>query len=197
MRDATPGKCEYGSLLEAFAFCEMKKINLAVYQIKDRSAYHIMTWKHTNDNAPTVWILFLHELQHYQALLCQSPLDIQTFNDSTTSVSKYNLSLISNTKLQNNLQLSDITLESHQSSDQISSRIDYTSIQQNTSAAHWSFLNDCEINKIMAHLSGMKLNDLKALYDTVSLKLTKQNGYIVDYNPILTAVLGCHSNALC
>ncbi len=42
----------------------------------------------------------------------------------------------------------------------------------------------------------MKLNDLKALYDTVSLKLTKQNGYIVDCNPTLTAVLGCHSNAL-
>ena len=42
----------------------------------------------------------------------------------------------------------------------------------------------------------MKLNDLKALYDTVSLKLTKQNGYVVDYNPTLTAVLGCHSNAL-
>ena len=42
----------------------------------------------------------------------------------------------------------------------------------------------------------MKLNDLKALYNTVSLKLTKRNGYVVDYNPTLTAVLGCHSNAL-
>ena len=42
----------------------------------------------------------------------------------------------------------------------------------------------------------MKLNDLKALYDTVSLKLTKQHGCIVDYNPRLTAVSGCHSNAL-
>ena len=94
------------------------------------------------------------------------------------------------------MQLGYITPEAHQSSDQKSSRIDYTSIQQNTSAAHWSLLNDCEINKIITHLSGMKLDDLKALYDTVSLKLTKQNGYIVDYNPTLTAVLGCHSNAL-
>ena len=31
MQDATPGKCEYGSRLEVYAFCEMKKINLAVY----------------------------------------------------------------------------------------------------------------------------------------------------------------------
>ena len=121
-----------------------------------------MSWKHTNDSAPTVCILFLHELQHYQALLCQSPLDIQTFNDSTASVSKNNLSSISNIKMQDNLQLSDITPESHQSLDQKSSRMDCTSIQQNTSAAHWSLLNDCEINKIIAHLSGMKLNDLKA-----------------------------------
>ena len=97
MKDATPAKYEYESLLEAFAFWEMKKISLAVYQIKDNSTYHIMTWKHTNDNAPTVCILYLHDLQHYQALLCQSPLDIQTFNDSTTSVSKSCLSSITNT----------------------------------------------------------------------------------------------------
>ena len=64
LRDTTPGKCEYGASLEAFVFCEMKKINLAVYQIKDRSAYRIMTWKHTNDNVSTVCILYLHELQH-------------------------------------------------------------------------------------------------------------------------------------
>ena len=95
-----------------------------------------MTWKHSNDSAPTVCILYLHELQHYQALLCQSPLDIQTFNDFTTSVSKINLSSISNIKMQNNLQLSGITHEAHQLSDQNSSIIDYTSIQQNTSAAH-------------------------------------------------------------
>ena len=108
-----------------------------------------------------------------------------TFKHSMLPLLQYqknNLSSISNTKMQNNLQLRDITPEAHQSPDQKSSRIDYTSIQQNTSAAHWSFLNDCEINKIITHLSGMKLNDLKALYDTVSLKLTKQNGYIVDYN---------------
>ena len=61
------------SLLEVFTFCEIEKINLAVYQIKDSSTHHIMTWKHTNDNAPTVCILYLHELQHYQALLCKSP----------------------------------------------------------------------------------------------------------------------------
>ena len=62
MQDATPAKCEYESLLEAIAFCEIKKINLAAYQIKDSSAYHIMIWKHINDNAPTVCILYLHDL---------------------------------------------------------------------------------------------------------------------------------------
>ena len=57
--------------------------------------------------------------------------------------------------MQNNLQLSSNTPEANQSPDQKSSRIDYTSIQQNTSAAQWSFLNDCEMSKIISHLSGI------------------------------------------
>lgn len=42
----------------------------------------------------------------------------------------------------------------------------------------------------------MTEEDLKQLYDTVRTKLTEQNGYVVDYNPALTAILGCHSNSL-
>ena len=34
MQDATPGKFEYGSLLEAFAFCEMKKSNWLFVKLK-------------------------------------------------------------------------------------------------------------------------------------------------------------------
>lgn len=40
----------------------------------------------------------------------------------------------------------------------------------------------------------MKLYDLEALYDNVSLKLTKQNRYIVDYI-LIDSCLGCHSNS--
>ena len=59
-----------------------------------------------------------------------------------------------------------------------------------------SFLNVSKIHKIHEHLSGMTENDLKELYDTVGAKLIQQNGYVVDYNPALTAILGCHSNTL-
>ena len=34
------------------------------------------------------------------------------------------------------------------------------------------------------------------MYDTIYLKLVRRNGYAVDYNPTLTALLGCHSNTL-
>ncbi len=34
MRDATPGKCEYGSLLEAYAFAEINDINLLFIKLK-------------------------------------------------------------------------------------------------------------------------------------------------------------------
>ena len=63
-----------------------------------------------------------------------------------------------------------------------------------TLAAICSFLIDSEINKIIIHLLEIKINYLTPLYDTVSLKLAIQNGYIVDYNHTSTAVLGCHSN---
>ena len=63
-------------------------------------------------------------------------------------------------------------------------------------STHLSFMNMVEVRKIIDHLSGMDVNDLRALYDTIYLKLTTRNGYVVDYNPTLTAVLGCHSNAL-
>ena len=42
----------------------------------------------------------------------------------------------------------------------------------------------------------MELPDLKALYDSVSKKLVDRNGYVVDYNHLLTAVLGCTTNIL-
>ena len=59
-------------------------------------------------------------------------------------------------------------------------------------------MNVVEINKIISHLSGMDVNDLRTLYDTIYLKLVRHNGYAVDYNPTLTltALLGCHSNTL-
>ena len=42
----------------------------------------------------------------------------------------------------------------------------------------------------------MDVNNLRTLYDTIYLKLVRRNGYVVDYNPTLTALLGCHSNTL-
>ena len=71
-----------------------------------------------------------------------------------------------------------------------------TNIRKSNFTAHWSFMNDSDIFKITRYLLGMKLDDLEALYNTINLKLTKQNGYVVDYNPILIAVSGCYSSTL-
>jgi len=43
---------------------------------------------------------------------------------------------------------------------------------------------------------GTNLLDLQNLYNTVFVELDKCNGYVVDYSPILTAVLGRHTNTL-
>jgi hypothetical protein len=59
-----------------------------------------------------------------------------------------------------------------------------------------SFMDDREIKNMCEHLTGMDIQDLKALYQTVRSKLIKHNGYVVDFSPILTAILGSHSNSL-
>lgn len=50
-----------------------------------------------------------------------------------------------------------------------------TNTHKNTSTMQGSFLNDSDITNIIDYLLGTKLDDLKASYDTVSLKLIKQN----------------------
>jgi len=60
----------------------------------------------------------------------------------------------------------------------------------------FSFISNTEMKILLVSLMGMNLLDLNNLYNTVFVKLDKRNGYIADYSPILTTVLGCHTNAL-
>jgi len=48
----------------------------------------------------------------------------------------------------------------------------------------------------MDTLGGFSLQDLKILYGIVSKALPKRNGKVVEFNPLLTSVLGCNSNVL-
>ena len=58
------------------------------------------------------------------------------------------------------------------------------------------FPRKCEIDELTEDLNDMKLPDLKELYDSVSRRLVDSNGFVVDYNHLLTAVLGCDTNTL-
>ena len=59
-----------------------------------------------------------------------------------------------------------------------------------------SYVHINEIRELERHLLGMSDKDIRALYDTVSRNLGTHNGYVVDFNPSLTAAMRCHSNAL-
>ena len=52
------------------------------------------------------------------------------------------------------------------------------------------------IGEIIRDLEGMKTEDLEDLYNSVSKDLKDRNGMVADYNPILTALMGCNTNAL-
>ena len=46
------------------------------------------------------------------------------------------------------------------------------------------------------HLQSFNVNDLRMLYGMVSKSLVDRNGWVVDFNPLLTSLLGCNSNLL-
>ena len=47
-----------------------------------------------------------------------------------------------------------------------------------------------------SELNGMKLKDLRSLYSNVSLALPDRNGYVVDHNKLLAALMGSNTNSL-
>jgi len=49
-------------------------------------------------------------------------------------------------------------------------------------------------NAIMRELQSLSLKELIGLYDRVAKKLEDRNGWVVEYNPLLTSLLGCNSN---
>jgi hypothetical protein len=49
-------------------------------------------------------------------------------------------------------------------------------------------------NAIVRELKSLSLKELIGLYDRVAKKLEDRNGWVVEYNPLLTSLLGCNSN---
>ena len=50
--------------------------------------------------------------------------------------------------------------------------------------------------QLKSELNGMKLKDLRSLYNNVLLALPDQNGYVVDHNKLLAALMGSNTNSL-
>ena len=53
-----------------------------------------------------------------------------------------------------------------------------------------------KVRQLMAELEGLTIEDLRDLYTHVSSKLVKRNGYVADFNMLLTALMGCNTNSL-
>jgi len=129
----------------------------------------MITSKHFNNHNQTISILYMPEIKHHKTLLPKLPHTTKTFNNAITSDSdRCVLSDLTN-KTKINLQINGVNNETSYLQDEKSSAATNTDMQKNTFNAHWSFLHDSETSKINHHLSGMKHNDLKALYDTVNL----------------------------
>jgi hypothetical protein len=85
MRGATPGRCEYESLLEAYAFEEINNINLVVNQIENNFIDHMIISKNAQYITKTIGILNVPEIKHYQALFPKLPQASNTWSSVTVS----------------------------------------------------------------------------------------------------------------
>jgi hypothetical protein len=196
---ATPGHCEYGTVIEALVHSELRKINLVIYDSLNRAdgPYKMIVKKISNeiDNHA---ICILHIGNHYQSLFPKrrsktsvyvSMNDKEAFHcDFSGDKNKTNEEIVS----ANQSIASDVDVPSPSILHNTHSSIDVDS----TDNDFMSFMNEEEIKLIFQHLNGMSEQDVMSLYNTVCQKLVKRNGYVVDYNPILTATLGCHTNSL-
>ena len=52
------------------------------------------------------------------------------------------------------------------------------------------------LHNIMQKLETLTLDSLDQLYNAIAAQITGRNGWVVDYNKVLTALLGCNTNSI-
>ena len=172
MSDATPNQCEYGGLVELHAFSKCRKVNIVVY---NKSAFKhdgpSGTCKqeaviHYADDVPIVALLWVNQI-HYDVMTPVTKIDNSGPLNVDSPSSHEQLKLSSKAKGSRNCPVKNDD----------------------------EFMSLSEIQRLMKHLAGMKASDLRCLYEDVSYKLAKRNGYVVDFNYLLTSILGTNTNS--
>jgi hypothetical protein len=255
MQNAGSG-CKWGTDLEAYVFCDIRRVNLIIYQdqAQDDLYYHERERKIVDPLADTICIYFMgenkrHEL-HFQSMFPHQDLErlpVKKIKHGSSSCSEITVVhpaiSIDRTNTTNDGNDNDVASGKIEQSSSLSTlfdkrpnimeamdnkfddmedvskigpppslsepldmdvdpslhvtkQIDTNPTTETDPETTTSFMDDREIKNMCEHLTGMDIQDLKALYQTVRSKLIKHNGYVVDFSPILTAILGSHSNSL-
>ena len=145
------------------------------------------------DDIPIVCLLYCGR-SHYQLL---SPIAITDCNyidcsEYNSDQSKHKLTLQTPSKTEHSSNTTDTTQNIFSEGIQ-----DSTSPQITSENSNCPFQSEnVEIKKTVEDLSRITLSDLQSLYNAVPMKSENRNGWVVDYNPILTAILGCNTNSL-
>jgi hypothetical protein len=198
MSNATPYECKYGTLLKLYAFAHWKGVNIIVYDLYPyigarEGTYKMCTAIHTSNDTRTIALLYDNQSQHYQALIGRKAYISNPGNNRKMKPTKDDaywptIKIEDKTIPPTNLQSNKINTKS------VPPKAGNTT--QIRSTHNPTFQRANEIDRLVEDLNGMKLPDLETLYDSVSKKLVDRNGYVVDYNHLLTAVLGCNTNTL-
>jgi len=168
MSDANSDSCNPGGELELMVFSDMEKINIAIYD--EIPEYDMPREDECLNDTPTVPLRL--QLNRNKSCFVKPPP-----NDANP--------------LQQNTAPTIILIQ-----DRVTSTYK-TVAPAYLSCASKHFLSDRRVIKqTMAELNGMKVDDLETLYTHVSSALRDRNGYVADFNVLLTALMGCNTNSL-
>ena len=145
MRDDTPYKCVWGSILEIYVISNLYSLNVAIYSDRTRggNTFTLLDSVFVGSEARTIYLLHTNGGTHFNRICGIRQEHLQ--QPKSTSASE------------NRSQF---------------------------------------LYQLKSELNGMRLKDLRSLYNNVSLSLPDRNGYVVDHNKLLAALMGSNTNAL-
>ena len=197
MSDATPGECQYGTFLELHVFAHATMNNVVVYHLTpyrrnvSDDAYQQLAIFEVNQYVPTIALLYDCAGQHYQALFA-----VESIAGGVACISRTNFTTADQRVSNKSTSESRTERKVSEKDNGNDGTTNPKTIRKASSGVDSAYLGTKKINRLITHLNGMKKIDLQSLYDNVSVKLKRRNGYVVDFNHLLTAILGCNTNTL-
>ena len=194
MRNSTPFQCEYGTMLEICAFAHSQRYNVAVYHELSEYSYQLCMSICIDTSVPTICLLL--DKLHYETLCRKNISGVHKNADKVESECDDAVPSHTSVDLPTNKPDEDCRHNVAQEAEPDPKPTPHNCPPVYPHIPEDTMFDEEELAKLIDDLNGMTLQDLTTMYNAVAAQLEKRNGYVVEFNPILTAVLGSNTCAL-